>query len=107
MLKIGKLLFGTKAELIDSLFKPVEGRTLDGVYKRRKYGIALNRANGEPWMFLVANQWGERFIVSACRLGNGKTWYSHGLTTNDEEAIGGTYSERQECARDIWETLNS
>ena len=52
MFKIGNLLFGTKAELIESLFKPVEGRTLDGVYKKRKYGIALNRANGEPWMFI-------------------------------------------------------
>ena len=43
MIKIGKLTFGTKAELLDSLFKPVEGKTLYGVYKKRKYGIALNR----------------------------------------------------------------
>ena len=105
MLKIGKLAFGTRAELLDSLFKPVEGKTLDGIYKKRKHGIALNRGDGSPWMFLVANRWGERFFVSAHRLENGKTWYSNSLKKLDEAAIGLGFAEGMQCASDTWEVL--
>jgi hypothetical protein len=105
MLKIGKLTFGTKGELLYSLFNPTEGRTLDGIYKKRKNGIALNRPDGEPWMFLVANRWGERFFVSATRLDNGKTVYSYGLSTADENSIGLEFAEQLQCASDTWETI--
>lgn len=105
MLKIGKLTFGTKAELIESLFNPVEGRTLNGIYKKRKNGIALNRCDGSPWMFLVANRWGERFFVSAFKGDDVRTRYMHGLTSSDEKAIGLSYSEEMQCASDVWETV--
>lgn len=107
MIKIGKLLFGTKSELLNSLFKPVEGKTLDGIYKKRKNGVALNRGSGEPWIFLVANRWGERFFVSAFRGDDGRTRYLHGLTSADEKAIGFTFSDEMKCARDTWEKVNA
>ena len=107
MLKIGKLIFGTKAELMESLFWPVEGRTLDGIYKKRKNGIALNRPDGEPWMFLVANRWGERFFVSATRLDDGKTWYSYGLSKKDEKFISEGYLERCQIAEKVWQEVNA
>jgi hypothetical protein len=105
MLEIGNLVFGTKSELIDSLFQPVGGQTLDGIYEKRKNGIALNRPDGEPWMFIIVKNCGERFFVSAERLDNGRTRYFNGLTIEDENRLGLLFGEQLLCAHDTWETL--
>ena len=73
------------AALTDSLFQ--SGGTANGIYKRRKNGIALYGANGRLRSFIVVNSHGERFAVSAHDYA-GKPRYLFALTENDREWLG-------------------
>lgn len=107
-LKIGSAAFTTKREMIDTLFQPIDGKTAAGFYKKRTSGILFSRPSGEPWFFLVANKWGERFFVS-CGQVNGRTVFMHSMSERDEQAVGIEglkYSQRGELAESIWNEIN-
>lgn len=107
IINIGNAVFTTKEKLIDTLFEPIYGKTAAGFYKKRARGILFSRPNGEPWFFLVANKWGERFFVSCGQL-NGRFFYMHDLSHRDEEALGIEklkYSQKGELAQSIWNSF--
>jgi hypothetical protein len=108
IINIGNAAFTTKEKLIDTLFHPINGKTADGFYKKRARGILFSRPSGEPWFFLVANKWGERFFVS-CGQVNGRTVYMHSMSERDEQAVGIDglrYSQKGELAGAIWNSLS-
>jgi hypothetical protein len=88
--------------LTDSLFAP--GGTASGWYEKRKGGILFRRGNGEPWFFLVANKYAERFFVSCGKQSDGRTFYSYALASVDEKALGmpASYSALNEIAESVW-----
>lgn len=94
--------------MLETLFQPIDGRTAAGFYKKRSAGVLFSRPSGEPWFFLVANKWGERFFVS-CGQVNGRTVFMHSMSERDEQAVGIDglkYSEKGELAESIWNSLN-
>lgn len=108
VLKIGNASFTTKRGMTETLFTPIDGKTAAGFYQKRKRGILFSRPSGEPWFFLVANKWGERFFIS-CGQVNGKTFYMHAMSGRDESLLGidgMKYSERQNLAAETWESIN-
>ena len=73
--------------LVESLFH--SPRTASGVFKVRKNGILFLSGDGNPFAFLVANRFGERFFVS-CRkneLGKGIRYF-FSITDADEKRLG-------------------
>jgi len=79
--------------LVESLFK--SPHTASGVFKVRKNGILFLGGDGDPFAFLVANRFGERFFVS-CRkneLGKGIRFF-FSLMESDEKKLGVLLSSR-------------
>lgn len=79
--------------LVESLFK--SSQTASGVFKVRKNGILFFGGDGNPFAFLVANRFGERFFVS-CRkneLGKGIRFF-FSLMESDEKRLGVLLSSR-------------
>lgn len=108
ILNVGNAAFTAKEEMIETLFQPINGKTAAGFYKKRAHGILFSRPSGEPWFFLVANKWGERFFVS-CGQVDGRVFYMHSLSQRDEETLGIEklkYSESHELAESIWNEIN-
>jgi hypothetical protein len=73
--------------LVESLFKSPQ--TASGVFKVRKNGILFFGGDGNPFAFLVANRFGERFFVS-CRkneLGKGIRYF-FSIMDSDEKRLG-------------------
>ena len=108
ILKIGHSAFTTRKKLIDTLFNPIDGKTASGFYNNRANGILFSKPCGNPWFFIVANKWGERFFVS-CGQVNGRTVYMNSLSTKDEELLGIhalKYSQKGELAESIWNYFN-
>jgi hypothetical protein len=108
VLNIGNAAFTLEKEMIDTLFQPINGKTAAGFYKKRARGILFSRPSGEPWFFLVANKYGERFFVS-CGQVNGRVFYMHSMSERDEQAVGINelkYSQQRELAESIWNLAN-
>ncbi len=100
---IGEAVFvASKAAVVDSLFRPVNGRTASGFYKTRKTGVAFHKADGALFAFLVCNRHGERFFVSAST-DSGRPRYMFSTSTPDEERLGiaglGWTAQHDEAAR--------
>lgn len=92
--------------MIDSLFN-AKG-TADGFYRKRRNGVMFFKPDGEPFAFLVANKYGERFFVTCSKV-SGKTWFSYALTEADEKRIGlsgATYRAKIETAERVWNGLS-
>lgn len=94
--------------LVESLFQsPV---TASGIYKVRKNGILFLSGNGNPFAFLVANKYNERFFVSCCNNENPKgIRYLFGLMESDKiklglEGIG--YKNELEIASGVWDSIS-
>jgi len=92
--------------LVESLFKSPQ--TASGVFKVRKNGILFLGGDGNPFAFLVANRFGERFFVS-CRkneLGKGIRFF-FSLTVSDEKRLGmpERLSERHSIASRLWHEI--
>lgn len=108
VLNIGNSAFTTRQGMINTLFQPINGKTAAGFYNKRARGILFSRPSGEPWFFLVANKWGERFFVS-CGQVNGRVFYMHSMSERDEQAVGIDglkYSQQRELAKSIWNLAN-
>jgi hypothetical protein len=89
MLNINNVIFTKNSnEFIETLFKPINGCTAYGTYKRVKGGIKLLDAQGKLFAFVVNNKYSEKFIVSASKLENGKTHYMYGLDSFTERVFG-------------------
>ena len=73
---------------MDSLFNPINGKTASGMYKILSNGIRFHMANGEPFLFLVANKHSERFFVSCSRQSNGRIYYNYSTSSTDEKTLG-------------------
>lgn len=117
-LTVGTAKFArTPALLTASLFH--KGGTANGTYKVRKGGVLFLNAKGEPFAFLVANRWNERFFVSAFiyegdektpKSVKGKLHYMHGLSDRDGVTLGvsglGWIAEHNEADR-IWNEVSA
>ena len=82
----GKTYAKSDKEFTESLFKPVNGMTCNGFYRKVKGGIKLFRQNWVIDAFIVDRQ-NEKFVVSA-GMHNGKTFYMFGLNSNAESWLG-------------------
>jgi hypothetical protein len=92
--------------LVESLFKSPQ--TASGVFKVRKNGILFLGGDGNPFAFLVANRFGERFFVS-CRkneLGKGIRFF-FSLMQSDEKRLGMPESKREQhaIAARLWDEI--
>lgn len=75
-----------------------------GYYCFRKNGTMFFDKNGYPRIFLVDNNHGEQFFVTASMREDGRIWYMYSLTAKDEELIGikgWSYSASQSLARAV------
>ena len=99
----GSCYVSSNRELVNSLFTPINGQTASGTFKVLSNGIRFYKANGEPFLFLVANQHSERFFVS-CSLHNGQIRYQHSISSIDEKTLGLPESSfaRYNLASSIW-----
>lgn len=88
-------------EFTASLFSG--GSTCYGYYKKTKRGIQLMDMSKKLFAFIVNNGRGERFIVSASRMDNGRIRYMFSTTTKDDKLLGlkelGYKGTVEECAR--------
>lgn len=99
----GRWYAPSAGRLCDSLF--ITGGTAHGIYKRRKGGIALHAPDGRLRAFIVVNDYGERFAVSAHNYG-GRPRYLHALCDDDREWLGlpdGLQAEREAIAASLAE----
>jgi hypothetical protein len=97
-------IFTPKNKMVETLFKPIQGKTASGFYKIKNDGILFFRPSGEHWFFLVANRHDERFFVT-CGENNGKPFFMHSLCCTEEKQLGFDkikYSDREKLAREIW-----
>jgi hypothetical protein len=93
----------SKKSLVQSLFKPINGRTSSGTWTKLKNGVLFRDAKGEKRAFLVMNKWKEIFFVSCYEI-EGKTYFMNGLSSKDEEFLGMkglSYSEESKIAENI------
>ncbi len=81
----GKWYARTGRDMVASLFSP--GGTANGLFKRRKNGVALYGMDGKLRAFIVSNTHGERFAVTAYEF-QGRPRYMHGLTEADRQWLG-------------------
>lgn len=78
-IKIGERSFASR--------KGVDGA--DGTWRRRKNGILFLDHTGSPRSFLVINQFGERFFVTASKdQSSGRTRFMYGLAEDDRSFMG-------------------
>ena len=94
--------------LVESLFSP--SGTASGTYKQHKDGVMFYRGNGNPWFFLVANRYNERFFVSCYkRETDGRTVYMFAMDSATQSilGLGKSYREDHELAESIFESINS
>lgn len=100
----GSCYVRSNRELVDSLFTPLNGQTASGTFKLLSNGIRFYKANGEPFLFLVANQHSERFFVSCSRQPDGQIRYQYSTSSSDEKTLGLPESSlaRYNLASSIW-----
>ena len=84
----GSCYVRSNRELVNSLFTPINGQTASGTFKVLSNGIRFHTANGEPFLFLVANKHSERFFVSCSRQSNGRIRYQFSTSSSDEKTLG-------------------
>lgn len=108
-LTIGNRIFApSKDAMIETLFRPVNGRTADGHYRIFKGGVQLFDAQGDLFAFLVVNGHNEQFFVSAV-MDNGRAHYMFALSSMDEKELGVEgmgYMEQNEAAMTAAKSLN-
>ena len=96
MININGALFAeSNDEVLNSLFKPVNGQTVTNTAKRYKRQIKLFNMQSE--LIGVINKYG--VICHARKLENGKTWFSYA----DIDEIGSLSSSE---TREIMESLS-
>jgi hypothetical protein len=108
-LKIGNAVFArTDAALVETLFKPIDGKTASGLFRPRKNGVLFMRPNGEPAAFLAANPGQSKFWVTAFTGEDGRTRYMFSATDDTKAFLGigglGYAAESEQAAR-AWESL--
>ena len=105
----GSCYVRSKRELVNSLFNPINGQTASGIYKILSNGIRFHKANGEPFLFLVANKHAERFFVSCSRQPDGQIRYQYSTSSIDEKTLGlpESYMERYDLASSIWLSMTN
>ena len=84
----GSCFVRSNRELVNSLFNPINGQTASGIYKVLSNGIRFHTANGEPFLFLVANKHSERFFVSCSRQPDGQIRSQYSTSSSDEKTLG-------------------
>jgi len=83
--------------LVETLFQST--RTASGVFKLRKNGVLFLGGDGNPFAFLVANRFGERFFVSCRKNEFGKgIRYLFSIMDSDEKRLGMPESKREQYA---------
>lgn len=106
---IGDKQFGKgEKSVVDSLTTPVNGKTLDGYYKRLKRGIKFFMPNGELFAYLCANEPWHCFFVNAFMF-EGKVHYQFSTGQNTEARLGIAdmkHSEEIDLANAIWKASN-
>jgi len=109
MIQIGQKQFGKGAEsVVDSLLKPVNGKAVNGYYKRMKRGIRFFMPNGELFAYLCANDPNHCFFVNAF-IFEGKKYYQFSTGSTQEAQLGITdmgYSEKIRLANEVWKAVN-
>ena len=100
----GSCYVRSNRELVNSLFNPINGQTASGTFKVLSNGIRFYKANGEPFLFLVANQHSERFFVSCSRQPDGRIRYQYSTSSTDEKTLGLPETSLSCCnlASSIW-----
>jgi hypothetical protein len=82
----GKTYAKSNKEFTESLFKPINGMTCNGFYRKVKGGIKMFRPDWTLEAFIV-NRPNEKFVVSASVV-NGKPRYMFGLCSYAEKWLG-------------------
>ena len=108
-LTVGSTKFAPSAKALVSTLFDASG-TASGLFRIRKNGVLFSLPDGEPFAFLVANNRGERFFVSAGKQRDGRTFYSFGLS--DSAAVrlglaGMKYSAQQDEAVRVWQAASN
>ena len=100
----GSCYVRSNRELVNSLFNPINGQTASGTFKVLSNGIRFYKANGEPFLFLVANKHAERFFVSCSLQPDGQIRYQHSISSIDEKTLGlpKSYLACYDLASSIW-----
>jgi len=99
----------TNENAIKTLFRPINGRTASGTFKKLKNQIRFFDLSGKLFASLVKNRHDEIIFVSATKTEEG-IWYSFSLSTVDEKRLGLSglsYFEQKELEEKIWETAHS
>ena len=105
----GSCYVPSNRELVNSLFAPINGQTASGMFKVLPNGIRFHKANGEPFLFLVANKHSERFFVSCSRQLDGQIRYNYSTSSIDEKTLGLPESSLACCnlASSIWLSITN
>lgn len=82
----GKAYAKSDKEFTESLFKPINGQTCNGFYRKVKNGYKLFRQNMVLDAFIVDRP-AEGFVVSA-GMHNGKTFYMFACSENTASWLG-------------------
>jgi hypothetical protein len=96
----------TTAFATETLFRPTNGRTASGTFKKLKNQIRFFDLSGKLFAALVKNRHDEIMLVTAADTGKG-IFYSFALSTADEKRLGLSglsYSEKKELEEKLWET---
>ena len=105
----GSCYVRSNRELVNSLFNPINGQTASGTFKVLSNGIRFHKANGEPFLFLVANKHSERFFVSCSRRPDGRIQYQFSISSIDEKTLGlpKSYLACYNLASSIWLSITN
>lgn len=96
----------TTAAATETLFKPINGRTASGTFKKLKNQVRFFDLSGKLFAALVKNRHDEILLVSATDKEKG-ILYSFALTTPDEKRLGFSglsYIQETELVENLWET---
>jgi len=97
-------LCNTAVKATETLFRPINGRTASGTFKKLKNQIRFFDLSGKLFAALVKNRHDEIMLVTAADTGKG-IFYSFALSTADEKRLGLSelsYSQTKELEEKLW-----
>jgi hypothetical protein len=110
-LKVGNVVFArSPSALVETLFKPIDGKTASGLFRARKNGVLFMRPDATTCGFLVANPGQGQFFVTAHKTQDQKTRYMFSTSEETERFLGLTelgYREQLDEAARVWAAVSS
>lgn len=110
MLTLGEYTYvKNDKEAMETLFKPINGKTFSGYYKKLKGRVLFSNIQGEIFAALVKVANEPALFVNAGKINSGKVFYQYALGQHNYKRLGLqenlTYSQERAYAQTLADKL--